>query len=146
MEELKCYYPTVYDFELWEFSEQYINIEQLLLYKDNDNLLFRKYLNKIMNLIMHVQCKTYEQFIDILITLEDLIYEHPFNDDETKHNEYVKIMEYRIQYMSNNNNKVNNIMANDYFNYFLPIFKTRYKAIEDTKERIKKILFLPDEI
>ncbi len=71
---------------------------QLDSMKDETKWEYLCYLDKIMNLL-EVKCNTYEHFISILITLEDYISECPFYNDEMKHNEHIKLMEYRINFM-----------------------------------------------
>lgn len=70
---------------------------------DNDiRDIYLEYIEKIKDLL-EVKCNTQEHFICILITLEDLICECPFYTDEFKHNEHIKLIEYRINFMNNKN-------------------------------------------
>jgi hypothetical protein len=68
--------------------------------EDETKLEYLNYLEKITDLL-YVKCNTQEHFINILITLEDYICECPFYNDEMKHNEHIKLMEYRINFMKN---------------------------------------------
>lgn len=66
--------------------------------EDKTKFEYLNYLEKMENLL-NVKCKTQEHFISIIITLEDYICEAPFYNNEMKHNEHAKLMEYRINFM-----------------------------------------------
>jgi hypothetical protein len=77
-------------------------LEELDYFDDDIRELYLEHLNKIMG-SLEVKCDTKEHFIDILIKLEDYICECPFYNEEDKHNEYIKIAEYRINFMTEKN-------------------------------------------
>ncbi len=67
-------------------------------FDDDIKQLYLDNLEKIKDLL-NVKCNTQEHFNNILITLEDCICDCYFYTDEKKYNEYVKLAEYRINFM-----------------------------------------------
>lgn len=118
--EIHDKYDNLYDFEQSSMRDE--DEDKSIYYKDPDYLkkchedsksklagmgndsicLYLDYLEKITD-SLKVDCETQEHFICILITLEDLICECPFYTDEFKHNEHIKLIEYRINFMNNKN-------------------------------------------
>jgi hypothetical protein len=123
--DYETYIETEFDIELKQIHNKYDDLYSTLICYGGDNYFlieigynvgckdcefkldsmgykkkieYLNYLKKITNLLA-VKCKTQEHFINILITLEDYICECPFYNDKMKHNEHIKLMEYRINFM-----------------------------------------------
>jgi hypothetical protein len=76
--------------------------DEMDYFDDDIREFYLEYLNK-MRCLLDVKCSTKEHFIDILIMLEDYICECPFYTEEDNYNEYIKIAEYRINFMAEKN-------------------------------------------
>lgn len=81
---------------LWEHLEPF-NVDE------DDETIYFNYLDKMHYLLTNTNCKTYEHFISILITIEDYFCECPFFTDEMKHKKLIELIEYRINFMNNKN-------------------------------------------